>query len=438
MHTKRSKQKRRRIQIVTLGCSKNLVDSEVMAAQLDANRYDVSHDDSGEPHIVIVNTCGFIDPAKHQSLDTIEGFLEAKRRGALEQVFITGCLAQRYRNELAEDYPDVDGIFGVTELPKVLQALGGTYRENLVGERQLGTPSHFAYLKISEGCNRRCSFCVIPQIRGDHQSRPMAEIISEAKGLLGQGTKELIMIAQDLTYYGKDTTGERQLPELVQRLSDLDGLQWLRLLYTHPASFPTEILPIIRERPNICRYLDLPVQHISTRMLKLMRRGIDKEKTEDLIRQIRDEVPGIAIRSTLLTGHPGETEEDHAQAMDFLKEFRLDRVGVFTYSPEEDTHSLTLSDSEVPEDIAQARFDDLMQLQQTISGELNQTRIGQILPVLIDRQVDGQYYGRTEADAPDVDNEVIVSGDNIEIGNFYDVKITDATDYDIAGTVHTP
>ena len=435
MKTNPHKPDARKINIVTLGCSKNLVDSEVLLTQLRSNGKSVTHEDAGSnAGTVVINTCGFIDKAKEQSINTILEYVERKKKGLVDRVIVTGCLSHRYKDDLQKEIPEVDAFFGNHEdLPNLVRALGADYRKDLLGERTPTDHSHYAYLKISEGCNRGCSFCAIPLMRGRHSSREIEFLVNETKFLIEKGVKEIMLIAQDLSSYGMDIYGKKRLNELVNALADLPGLQWLRLHYAYPAGFPTDVLPTLAARPNICKYLDMPVQHISSTVLKRMRRAIDQERTEGLIQQIRAEVPGISIRTTLLVGHPGETEQDHEKLLDFLTRFRMERVGVFQYSHEENTHSHTLVD-DVPAAIKQRRFDEVMKLQQGISHEMNQTKIGQTLRVLVDRKEGRTFRGRSEADSPEVDNEVIIKN-KVTVGEFADVTITDAFEYDLVGEV---
>ncbi|MDX1909683.1 MAG: 30S ribosomal protein S12 methylthiotransferase RimO [Bacteroidia bacterium] len=426
-----------KINVITLGCSKNRVDSEVLLAQLQGNGLDVVHEEEqSQAGIVVINTCGFIDRAKEESVNTILDYVDRKERGLVDKVIVTGCLSQRYRDELTTEIPEVDGWFGTQDLPQLLGALGADYKHQLLGERQLTTDSHFAYLKISEGCNRPCSFCAIPLMRGKHQSRSIEFLVNEAKFLVRRGVKEIMLIAQDLTYYGLDLYGKRRLHDLLHALADVEGLHWIRLHYAYPSGFPVEILPVMRERSNICNYLDMPLQHIADDVLKAMRRGITQARTEALLDHIRTEVPGIALRTTMLTGHPGETEASHQALLDFIARQRFDRLGVFTYSHEEKTHAGDHMADEVPEDIKQQRYEDIMELQQGISFELNRARIGQTLPVIVDRAEEGVWYGRTEFDSYEVDNEVIIRSDvPLQPGQFYPVTITDALEYDLIGEV---
>lgn len=423
-----------KVNIVTLGCSKNQVDSEVLLTQLKGNGIAVSHESSkDDASVVVINTCGFIDNAKQESIDTILRYVDAKEEGIVEKVYVTGCLSQRYKDDLAKEIPEVDAWFGTRDLSRLLKQLNANYKQELVGERILTNPSHFAYLKISEGCDRPCSFCAIPLMRGGHVSRPMEELVLEAKNLAKGGAKELLLIAQDSTYYGLDLYKKRNLATLLSKLSDVEGIEWIRLHYAFPSGFPMDALNVMRERPNICRYLDIPLQHGSTNMLQLMRRGITREKTEDLLQTIREKVPGIAIRTTLIVGHPGETEKEFEEMMGFVERSRFDRLGVFNYSHEENTHSHSMPD-DIPADVKQERADTVMELQQGISLELNQQRVGQVLKVLVDRKEDGQFIGRTEFDSPEVDNEVIIaSNEYLRLGDFVNAKITAATEFDLSG-----
>ena len=425
-----------KVNIVTLGCSKNLVDSEEIFTQLRANSFDVTHEaKKDDANIVIVNTCGFIDNAKQESIDTILRYADAKQHGLIDKLYVTGCLSHRYRDDLEREIPTVDAYFGTNELPRLLKTLKADYKHELVGERLITTPAHFAYLKIAEGCDRPCSFCAIPLMRGGHVSKSIEQVVLEAKNLVKKGTKELILIAQDLTYYGLDLYRKRRLDDLLRALSDVEGLEWIRLQYAYPSGFPMEILDVMAQRGNICNYLDMPLQHGSDRILKLMRRGITREKTESLISQIRDKVPGIALRTTLITGHPGETEADFEEMHRFVDTMRFDRLGVFTYSHEENTHAHTMPD-DVPDETKQERADEIMQLQQGISQELNQDKIGGTFKVLFDRKENGYFVGRTEFDSPEVDNEVLVEATGetyIRQGDFARVEITDATEFDLYG-----
>ncbi|MDJ1503049.1 30S ribosomal protein S12 methylthiotransferase RimO [Xanthocytophaga agilis] len=425
-----------KVNIVTLGCSKNLVDSEEIFTQLRANQFDVTHESKkDDANIVIVNTCGFIDNAKQESIDTILRYADAKEHGLIDKLYVTGCLSHRYKDDLEKEIPTVDAYFGTNELPRLLKTLKADYKHELVGERLITTPAHFAYLKIAEGCDRPCSFCAIPLMRGGHISKPIEQLVRETQSLVKRGTKELILIAQDLTYYGLDLYKKRRLEDLLRALSDVEGLEWIRLQYAYPSGFPMEILDVMAERDNICKYLDMPLQHGSNKVLKSMRRGITRKKTEELIQQIRSKVPGIALRTTLISGHPGETEEDFEEMYRFVEEMRFDRLGVFNYSHEENTHSYTMED-DVPEDIKQERTDAIMELQQGISYDLNQAKIGHTYKVLFDRKENGYFIGRTEHDSPEVDNEVLVEATSdtyIRQGDFATVIITDATEFDLYG-----
>lgn len=423
------------VNIVTLGCSKNTVDSEVLMAQLRGNNIAVSHEaDNDDANVVIINTCGFIDNAKQESIDTILRYADAKANGQIDKLYVTGCLSERYKEDLEKEIPTVDAYFGTRDLPRILKAFKADYKHELVGERMLTTPAHYAYFKISEGCDRPCSFCAIPIMRGKHESKSIEDLVTEAKKLAAKGTKELILIAQDLTYYGLDLYKDRVLANLLNRLADVDGIEWIRLQYLYPAGFPMDILKVIAERPNICKYLDMPLQHASTNMLKSMRRGITREKTEELIHSIRDLVPSIAIRTTLITGHPGETAKDHAEMLEFVDKMRFDRLGVFTYSHEDNTHSYSMKDN-VPTKTKSKRQSEIMELQEQISFDLNQEKIDKTFKVLFDRKEGGYFVGRTEFDSPEVDNEVLVDASKhfVRMGDFANIKITDATEFDLYG-----
>lgn len=427
--------KKDKVNIVTLGCAKNLVDSEVMLTQLRGNDIDTTHEAQNDSaNIVIVNTCGFIDNAKQESVDTILRYAEAKEQGIIEKLYVTGCLSQRYKDDLEKEIPEVDAYFGTIELPLLLKRFNADYKHELLGERITTTERHYAYLKISEGCDRPCSFCAIPLMRGKHVSRPIEELVKEAKSLARNGAKELLLIAQDSTFYGLDIYRKRNLSELLKHLSDVDGIEWIRLHYAFPAGFPTDILDVMAERSNICNYLDMPLQHGSTNMLKIMRRGITREKTEALIQMIRDKVPGIALRTTLITGHPGETEGDFQQLMEFVEESRFDRLGIFNYSHEENTHAFTMEDN-IPASVKQERANLVMELQEKISLEINQGKVGETLKVIIDRIEGGNFIGRTEYDSPEVDNEVIIdaSKNYLRVGDFAAIEINDATEFDLYG-----
>ncbi|HWD90374.1 MAG TPA: 30S ribosomal protein S12 methylthiotransferase RimO [Mucilaginibacter sp.] len=426
-----------RVNVVTLGCSKNIYDSEVLMGQLKGNQFDVVHEaEAGKDDIIVINTCGFIDNAKQESIDTILQYSTLKEQGKVGKVIVTGCLSERYKPELEAEITNVDSWFGTNDLQNLLHSVGADYKHELIGERLLTTPSHFAYFKIAEGCNRPCSFCAIPLMRGKHVSKPMDELVTEAKKLAKNGTKELILIAQDLTYYGLDIYSKRNLDELLRKLSDVNGIEWIRLQYAYPSAFPMEILDAMNERENICKYLDMPLQHISDNMLKSMRRGITKQKTIDLVNQIRDKVPGIAMRTTLITGYPGETEQDFDEMAQWVAETRFDRLGCFTYSHEEKTYAYSLED-DVAEEVKQERADAIMEIQQGISLEKNQEKIGKTFKVLIDKK-DGEYFvGRTEFDSPEVDNEVLIDA-NLHYatpGTFVNVKIDSAEDFDLYGQI---
>jgi len=429
------KTKKQKVNVVTLGCSKNLVDSEVLMRQLD-NRYNIVNDSNEPSDIMIINTCGFIQDAKEESIDMILSAIEAKKAGQLQKVIVTGCLSQRYKKELREEMSDIDAFFGVNDLPQILQTLEVDYKKELIGERHLTTPSHFAYLKISEGCDRSCAFCAIPLIRGKHISKPFEEILAEAEKLAAKGVKELLLIAQDLTYYGLDLYKKRRIAELVEQLSNIVGIEWIRLHYAYPAGFPEDLLDVMQKNQKVCKYLDIPLQHISSRILESMKRGLDGEKTRQLALSWRKKVPGMALRSTFIVGYPGETEEEFQQLLDFVREMRFDRLGVFQYSPEENTTAFDLPD-DVPETVKQEREDRLMQLQQQISLELNNEKIGRTFIVLIDKKEGGFYIGRTEFDSPEVDNEVLIpaEGTTLQTGEFYNVKITRSDFYDLYGEV---
>jgi ribosomal protein S12 methylthiotransferase len=429
--------KKTKVNIVTLGCSKNLVDSEVLLTQLRGNGIPAVHESAeDDARVVVINTCGFIDNAKQESIDTILRYVDAKEEGIVDKVYVTGCLSERYKTDLEKEIPDVDAWFGTRDLSRLLKQFKADYKQELVGERILTNPSHYAYMKISEGCDRPCSFCAIPLMRGNHISRPIEELVREAKNLAKGGTKELLLIAQDSTYYGLDLYKRRNLAELLKHLSDVDGIEWIRLHYAFPTGFPLDVLDVMAERSNICNYLDIPLQHGSSRMLQIMRRGTTREKTEALLNTIREKVSGIAIRTTLIAGHPGETEQDFQEMLDFVERSRFDRLGVFGYSHEENTHAFSMPD-DVPDDLKQQRTDDIMELQQGISLELNQEKVGKTFKVLIDRKEGGEFIGRTEFDSPEVDNEVIVdaSQNYLRIGDFVNVKITSATEFDLIGEV---
>jgi ribosomal protein S12 methylthiotransferase len=429
--------KKNKVNVVTLGCSKNIVDSEVLMGQLKANNFLVEHESTkDDASIVIINTCGFIDNAKQESIDTILRYADAKKAGLVDKIYVTGCLSERYRPDLEREIPTVDGYFGTRELPRLLKTLKADYKHELVGERLLTTPHHYSYFKISEGCDRPCSFCAIPLMRGGHISKPIEELVKEAKHLAKNGTKELMLIAQDLTYYGLDLYKKRNLADLLKNLSDVEGIEWIRLHYAFPSGFPMDVLDVMKERNNICNYLDMPLQHISDNMLKSMRRGTTKQKTIDLVNQIRDKVPGIAIRTTLIAGYPGETEKDHQEMLQWVEETRFDRLGIFGYSHEENTHAYLLKDN-VSAKVKEARSQAVMDVQQEISFDLNQHKIGNTYKVLFDKKEGDYFIGRTEFDSPEVDNEVLVKADTdyVRIGDFANVKITSALDFDLYGDV---
>lgn len=429
--------KKNKVNVITLGCSKNLVDSEVLMGQLKANNFEVEHSDSlNDSNILVINTCGFIENAKQQSIETILKCVNAKQKGHVEKVYVTGCLSERYKDDLQKEITDVDAWFGTKDLPQLLKTLKADYKHELIGERLLTTPSHYAYLKISEGCDRPCSFCAIPIMRGKHVSIPMEKIIEETKNLVKNGTKEIILIAQDLTYYGLDIYKKRNLAELLEKLSDVNGLDWIRLHYAYPSGFPLEVLDVMREKKNICNYLDIPLQHISDNMLKSMRRGITKEKTIELVKEIRKRVPGIAIRTTLIAGYPGETKQDHEEMLEWIKESKFERLGIFTYSHEDGTHAFTLKD-DVQQKEKQRRADAVMKVQQKISAELNKKMIGKTFKVLFDKKEGNYFIGRTEFDSPDVDNTILVDAKKnyVRMGDFVNVKIASAKEYDLYGEV---
>lgn len=429
--------KKNKVNVVTLGCSKNIVDSEVLMGQLKANNFDVEHESKqDDASIVIINTCGFIDNAKQESIDTILRYSNAKEAGLVDKVYVTGCLSERYKPELEKEIPNVDGYFGTRDLPRLLKTLKADYKHELVGERLLTTPHHYSYFKISEGCDRPCSFCAIPLMRGGHVSKPIEDLVKEAKLLAKNGTKELMLIAQDLTYYGLDLYKKRNLAELLKRLSDVEGIEWIRLHYAFPSGFPMDALDVMNERSNICKYLDMPLQHITDNMLKSMRRGTTKQKTIDLVNTMRDKVPGIAIRTTLIAGYPGETAKDHKEMLEWVEQTRFDRLGIFSYSHEENTHAYALKDN-VPAKTKQARAEAVMAVQQGISLELNQQKIGKIYKTLIDKKEGDYFIGRTEFDSPEVDNEVLVKASEsyLRIGDFANIQITSAEDYDLYGTL---
>ena len=425
--------KKNKIHVVTLGCSKNLYDSEVLMGQLKAGKFEVEHEtDPDDAAIVVINTCGFIDNAKQESIDTILRYAQAKKDGLVEKVIVAGCLSERYKDDLVKEFPEVDGFFGTRDLPSLLKSLGADYRHELVGERLLTTPRHFAYFKISEGCDRPCSFCAIPLMRGRHVSTPIETLVAEAKRLAAAGTRELLLIAQDSTYYGLDLYGKRRLADLLRALSDVDGISWIRLHYAFPAGFPMDALDVMRERANICKYLDMPLQHVSDRALASMRRGTTKAKTEALISEIRERVPGVALRTTLIAGYPGETRAEHEEMLAWVEKTRFDRLGVFAYSHEENTHAFSLKD-DVPAKEKKRRAEAVMRVQQGISREINEAKIGKTLRVLVDRKEGSRWIGRTEHDSPEVDNEVFLDARSryLRVGDFVDARVTAATEYDL-------
>jgi ribosomal protein S12 methylthiotransferase len=428
--------KKDKVNIITLGCSKNMVDSEVLSGQLVANDIDVVHENRKLDHnIVVVNTCGFIDKAKEESINTILDQVALKKRGKLDKVFVTGCLSERYKNNLEQEIPEVDAFFGTMELQGILKQLNADYRSELLGERLLATPKHYAYLKISEGCNRTCSFCAIPLMRGKHVSRTIEDLVREAEHLVKTGVKEIMLIAQELTYYGLDIYKKRMLPDLLNRLADIKGLEWIRLHYAYPSKFPLEILDVMRDRENICNYLDMPLQHASDNMLKAMRRQITKAEMDDLVSEIRLRVPGICLRTTLIAGFPGETRDDVEELKSFLTQHRFDRVGIFSYSHEENTGAYEYEDN-IPQQEKEERAQEIMEVQQQISYEKNQEKIGREFKVLVDKKESGRYLGRTEFDSVEVDNEVILdAAGKLKIGEFVQARVTKAYDYDLEADV---
>ncbi len=434
----RVKKTPKNVRVVTLGCSKNLVDSEVLMRQLEVGGFNLVPESSvGNEHIVVINTCGFINDAKEESIETILRYAQERKKGKIENLFVMGCLSQRYKKELADEIHEVDGFFGVSELPEILKAVGADYQKELLGERHLTTPSHFAYLKISEGCDRTCSFCAIPLIRGKHQSKTIEEIVAEAKFLASNGVKELLLIAQDLTYYGLDIYKSRSLALLLKELVKIEEIVWIRLHYAFPAGFPESILEIMATEPKICKYLDIPLQHISDKILKSMNRNHDATQTMQLINRIREKVPGIALRTTMIVGYPGETESDFKKLKEFVREVGFERLGVFTYSAEENTTAYALPD-DVSDDIKQQRANEIMEIQEQISLELNKSRIGETLEVIIDRLEGGFWVGRSQFDSPEVDNEILIPEENILTpGQFYAVKITGAEAFDLFGEVQS-
>ena len=427
------KTKEDRINIITLGCAKNIVDSEVLLTQLKGNNINVVHEsNNGSSNIIIINTCGFIESAKQESLDTILSYAEQKKLGNIKKLYVTGCLSERYKESLKKEIPEVDKYFGTNDLPLLLKKLKAKYKNDLLSKRIISTKNHYAYLKISEGCNRPCSFCAIPIMRGKHISKPLEIIIQEAENLSKNGVKELMIIAQDTTYYGIDLYNKRMLGELMRRLCDIERIEWIRLHYAFPTGFPIDILNVIKENNKICKYLDIPLQHGSSRMLKIMRRGTNREKTENLIKTIRNKIPEIAIRTTLIAGHPGETEKDFDEMCDFVRKMKFNRLGIFTYSHEEDTHAFSMED-DVHEKIKEERANSIMKLQNKISYNLNQKFIGKKLKVIIDRKQGEFSFGRTEFDSPEVDNEIIIKGNSriLKVGDFFNVIVKEAKDYDL-------
>jgi len=429
--------KKNKVNVITLGCSKNIVDSEVLMGQLRANNIEVEHESTkNDSSIVIINTCGFIDNAKQESIDTILRFSAAKKKGQIDKLYVTGCLSERYKPDLEKEIPNVDAYFGTRELPRLLKTLKADYKQELLGERLLTTPNHAAYFKISEGCDRPCSFCAIPLMRGGHVSVPIEQLVAQAKQLAKNGTKELMIIAQDSTYYGLDLYKERKLANLLEQLSEVEGIEWLRLHYAFPSGFPLDVLEVMKSNPKVCKYIDMPLQHITDSMLKSMRRGTTKQKTIDLVNMIRDKVPEIAIRTTLIAGYPGETEKDHDEMAEWVTNSRFDRLGIFTYSHEENTHAHLLND-DVSAEIKQERADNIMAIQQGISKDLNEQKIGKTFKVLFDKKEGDYFVGRTEFDSAEVDNEVLVDAATnfVRIGDFANIEITSAEDYDLFGVI---
>ena len=426
--------KKNKINVITLGCSKNVYDSEVLMGQLRANNKEVVHEEEG--NVVVINTCGFIDNAKEESVNTILEFVQKKKEGAVDKVFVTGCLSERYKPDLQKEIPNVDQYFGTTELPSLLKALGADYKHELIGERLTTTPKNYAYLKIAEGCDRPCSFCAIPLMRGKHRSTPIEDLVIEAKKLAADGVKELILIAQDLTYYGLDLYKKRRLADLLKALVEVDGIEWIRLHYAFPTGFPMDVLEVMKSEPKVCNYLDIPLQHISDDILKSMRRGTTYAKTTKLLHDFRKAVPEMAIRTTLIVGYPGETKAHFQELKQWVADMRFERLGCFTYSHEENTHAFKLVD-DVPAKVKQERANEIMELQSQISWELNQAKIGKTFKVVIDRKEGGYFVGRTEFDSPDVDNEVLISAEDtyLKTGDYYKVKITEAADFDLYAAI---
>lgn len=424
----------KKINVVTLGCSKNLVDSELFMSQMQANGYEVVHDATDQDaRIVAINTCGFILDAKEESISTILEFVEAKKNGSIDKIFVFGCLTERYRDELTREIPEVDGIYGKFEVRKMVQDLKAEYKMSLSHKRYLTTPNHYAYLKISEGCDRTCSYCAIPRMTGGHVSVPMEQLVDEATNLARNGVKELLVIAQDISYYGLDLYKEKKLAELVSKLSDIEGIEWIKLHYAYPANFPYDLLPVMKTRANVACYLDIALQHCSDNVLKMMRRHITKAETIELVKRIRTEVPGIHLRTTMLVGHPGETIKDFEELKDFVREMRFERLGVFPYSNEEDTYAGEHYKDIIPKEVKEARANELMEIQQGIAAEINAGKVGQIMRVVIDRKEGDFFVGRTEFDSPEVDGEVLIRSTRLRIGNFYNVRITEAEEFDLYG-----
>jgi ribosomal protein S12 methylthiotransferase len=425
-----------KVNVITLGCSKNIYDSEVLMGQLQANNFDVIHEeDNSNAATVIINTCGFIDNAKEESVNTILQYVEAKKRGWVNKVYVTGCLSERYASELEKEIPEVDAYFGTRDLPRLLKTMKADYKHELVGERLLTTPFHYAYLKIAEGCDRPCSFCAIPLMRGTHVSTPMEELVAQTEKLAAKGVKELILIAQDLTYYGLDIYKKRTLAQLLEKLVAVEGIEWIRLHYAYPSGFPMDVLEVMKKHDKVCNYLDMPLQHVSDNMLKSMRRGITKQKTMDLVKEVRAIAPKMALRTTLIVGYPGETEEDFNELKEWVREAKFDRMGAFTYSHEEKTHAHLLED-DVPAEVKQARVDELMEIQAEVSYQLNQAKIGNTYKVLFDRKEGNYFIGRSEYDSPEVDNEILVEAKKdvyVAVGSFANVKITSAVEFDLYG-----
>ncbi len=434
----KTKQIKPRVNIITLGCSKNTVDSEVLMGQLRANHFDVTHESNKlkDSEVVIINTCGFIENAKQESINTIIEYSDLKQEGKIDKLIVTGCLSERYKDDLVNEFPEVDAFFGTMELPGLLHRMGADYKHELIGERMLTTSPHYAYLKISEGCNRTCSFCAIPLMRGKHVSKPLEELVREAKHLAKNGVKELILIAQELTYYGLDIYKERKLAELLEQLNNVDGIEWIRLHYAYPTGFPTDILPVIKNNPKVCNYLDIPFQHAANGVLKRMRRGISREETEKLISEIRAQIPDITLRTTMLVGFPGETQEEFDELCSFVERMQFNRMGVFTYSHEDGTKAFELED-DVPQELKESRAAQLMDIQQEISAKLNLAKVGTTQKVLIDRKEGNYFIGRTEGDSPEVDNEVLIDAKKnfCRVGDFANCQITRAEDFDLYADV---